>query len=63
MSLWYEREQKKRAEIRNERSLRINNQATLINSLIDTTIIKSSYTQDELNLLKDYFIEKKNGGN
>ncbi len=60
MSLWYEREQKKRAEIRNERSLRINNQATLINSLIDTTIIKSSYTQDELNLLKDYFIENGN---
>lgn len=60
MSLWYEREQKKRAEIRNERSLRINNQATLINSLIDTTIIKSSYTHDELNLLKDYFIENGN---
>lgn len=56
----YENEKKKRAEIRNERSLRINNQATRINSLIDTTIIKSSYTQDELNLLKDYFIENGN---
>ncbi len=57
MSLWYEREQKKRAEIRNERSLRINNQATLINSLIDTIVTKISYTQDELALLKDYFIQ------
>ena len=57
MSLWYEREQKKRAEIRNERSLRINNQATRINSLIDTIATKTSYTQDELALLKDYFIE------
>lgn len=56
----YENEKRKRAEIRNERSLRINNQATLINSLIDTTIIKSSYTHDELNLLKDYFIENGN---
>lgn len=56
----YENEKRERAEIRNERSLRINNQATLINSLIDTTIIKSSYTQDELNLLKDYFIENGN---
>ena len=56
----YENEKKKRAEIRNERSLRINNQATRINSLIDTTIIKSSYTHDELNLLKDYFIENGN---
>ena len=53
----YENEKRKRAEIRNERSLRINNQATLINSLIDTTTTKTSYTQDELALLKDYFIQ------
>lgn len=53
----YENEKKKRAEIRNERSLRINNQATLINSLIDTIVTKTSYTQDELALLKDYFIQ------
>lgn len=53
----YENEKRERAEIRNERSLRINNQATLINSLIDTIATKTSYTQDELALLKDYFIE------
>ena len=53
----YENEKRERAEIRNERSLRINNQATLINSLIDTIVTKTSYTQDELALLKDYFIE------
>ena len=53
----YENEKRKRAEIRNERSLRINNQATLINSLIDTIATKTSYTQDELALLKDYFIQ------
>ena len=53
----YENEKRERAEIRHERSLRINNQATLINSLIDTIATKTSYTQDELALLKDYFIE------
>jgi hypothetical protein len=53
----YENEKRERAEIRNERSLRINNQATLINSLIDTIVTKTSYTQDELALLKDYFIQ------
>ena len=52
-----EREKNKKEKIRNERSLRINNQATLINSLIDTIVTKTSYTQDELALLKDYFIE------
>lgn len=57
MSLWYEREQKKREEIRNERRMRINNQTTQINSLIDTIATKTSYTQDELALLKDYFIQ------
>lgn len=55
--LWYEREQKKKAKIRNERSLRINNQATRINSLIDSIATKTSYTQDELALIKDYFIQ------
>ena len=54
---WHENEKRERAEIRNERSLRINNQATRINSLIDTIATKTSYTQDELALLKDYFIE------
>lgn len=53
----YENEKRERAEIRNERSLRINNQATRINSLIDTIATKTSYTQDELALLKDYFIQ------
>lgn len=56
----YENEKRKRAEIRNERSLRINNQATLINSLIDTIATKTSYTQDELSLLKDFFIQYGN---
>jgi hypothetical protein len=54
---WHERDRREREEIRNERSLRINNQATLINSLIDTIVTKTSYTQDELSLLKDYFIQ------
>ena len=53
----YENEKRERAEIRNERSLRINNEATRINSLIDTIVTKTSYTQDELALLKDYFIQ------
>jgi hypothetical protein len=53
----YENEKRERAEIRNERSLRINNQATRINSLIDTIATNTSYTQDELALLKDYFIQ------
>ena len=53
----YENEKRERAEIRNERSLRINNQAIRINSLIDTIATKTSYTQDELALLKDYFIQ------
>ena len=37
--------------------MRINNQTTQINSLIDTIVTKTSYTQDELALLKDYFIQ------
>ena len=54
---WYERDKKAREEIREERGKRLIYQKTLINSLIDTTAINSSYTQDELALLKDYFIE------
>lgn len=53
----YENEKRERAEIRNERRMRINNEATRINSLIDTIATKTSYTQDELALLKDYFIQ------
>lgn len=52
-----EREKNKKEKIRNERRMRINNQIAQINSLIDTTAINSSYTQEELALLKDYFIE------
>lgn len=54
---WYERDKKAREEIREERGKRLIYQKTLINSLIDTTAINSSYTQDELALLKDYFVE------
>ena len=54
---WFKIDVREREEIRNERSLRINNQATRINSLIDTIATKTSYTQDELALLKDYFIQ------
>lgn len=54
---WYERDKKAREEIREERGKRLIYQKTLINSLIDTIATKTSYTQDELALLKDYFIQ------
>lgn len=53
----HENDKKAREKIREERGKRLNYQKTLINSLIDTTAINQSYTQDELALLKDYFIE------
>lgn len=57
---WYEKEKKEREEIQEERRMRIKYQAKLIDNLIDTTANNPSYTQDELNLLKDYFIEYGN---